>query len=168
MRTRVLQVEVIKPDNGGFSLFSNDDNDNSDNDDFTLFGKNEIKNEEKTESINKIVEQEQKEKIVINDEEIKNVLKGMNLKLREYNYVYRILKSFDDIEDNVNFNEKYYNFFFEIFNDINKFDVLSNKQFYEMVIMISLKTFLSGVSIGYFKNENNKKSDMYLILSFFY
>ena len=76
-------------------MFSNDDND-SDNADFTLFGKNEIKNEEKTESINKIEEQEQKEKIVINDEEIKNVLKGMNLKLNEYYYVYRILKSFDE------------------------------------------------------------------------
>ena len=150
-------------DTGGFSLFENDDNDNSDNDDFCLLGKDEIKTIEN----NKIEEQEQKAKVVINEEEIKNVLKDMNLKLNEYYYIYRVLKSFDDIDENVNFNEKYYNFFSEIFNNINKFDILTNKQFYEQVIIISLKIFLSGVSINYFNNENNKKNEMYLIYEFY-
>jgi hypothetical protein len=55
----------------------------------------------------------------------------------------------------------------ETFKNINKYEKLSNKQFYEKIMIQSLKIFLSGVGINYFKNENNNKKDMYLIYVFF-
>lgn len=55
------------------------------------------------------------------------------------------------MEDNASFNEKYYDFFWQIFTNIKKYDTLTNKQFYENVINVSMKIFLSGIGIDYFK-----------------
>ena len=98
---------------------------------------------------------------------MKDILKNFNIRLNGYYYINRILKSFNNIEESITFNEKYTNFFMETFKNINKYEKLSNKQFYEKIMIQSLKIFLSGVGINYFKNENNNKKDMYLIYVFF-
>ena len=156
-------------DNGGFSIFGKDDEDIEDNE-FCLFGtdenksqKNEIKidNEKKEILVKKEIPPE------ISGEELKIILKDLNLRKNEFYYILRIFKSYNDIEEKITFDNKYTNFFFEIFKNINKYEPLSNRQFYEKVIILSLQIFLSGVGINYFRNENNNQNDMYLINEFF-
>ena len=74
---------------------------------------------------------------------MEKILIDINLRKNEYNYIYRILKTFDAIEENISFNEKYLDYFMELFKNINKYEPLSNK------------------------TENNNKNDMYLIYEFF-
>ena len=155
-------------DDGGFTLLGNDD---EDDDGFSLFGNSEKKlqkNEIKTENIDSktlIIEKIGTKQV--NEEELKDILKNFNIRLNGYYYINRILKSFNNIEESITFNEKYTNFFMETFKNINKYEKLSNRQFYEKIMIQSLKIFLSGVGINYFKNENNNKKDMYLIYVFF-
>ena len=140
----------IKP--GDLSL-----NNNQNSSDFSLFAKdenNEIKNEI-------IVEKG------IDKEEMNKILKDINSRKNEYYYIYRIFKSFDVIEGNISFNEKYTSFFNELFENIKIYEPLSNKQFYEEVIILSMKVFLSGMGIDYFKNENDNKNEMYIVNEFF-
>ena len=175
INTTSKKTKKEETNEGGFSIFGNDE---EDDEGFSLFGKDEIKEEKNEIKIekkdiqkienNNIVER----KTIIkeeesNDDQIKIILEDINLKLNDYYYIYRIIKSFDDMEDNASFNEKYYDFFWQIFTNIKKYDTLTNKQFYENVINVSMKIFLSGIGIDYFKNENNNKNEMYLIYEFF-
>ena len=172
---KTTSKQTKKEETNGFSIFGNDEED--DDNEFSLFGNNEIKNEKneiKAEKVeikkaedNNIIEKKAIIKEEQNNEQVKIILEDMNSKLNDYYYIYRIIKSFDDMEDNGSFNEKYYDFFWNIFTNINKYDTLTNKQFYEEVINKSMKIFLSGIGIDYFKNENNNKHNMYLIYEFF-
>ena len=148
--------------NNEFCLLSLDNNQSSN--DFTLLGKDE--KDEKEEENNKIKNEIIVEK-GIDKEEMEKILIDINLRKNEYNYIYRILKTFDAIEENISFNEKYLDYFMELFKNINKYEPLSNKQFYEEIILLSMKIFLSGMGINYFKTENNNKNDIYLIYEFF-
>ena len=173
LKSNEIQTKKNDTDDGGFSLFSNNDGNNADNndddDEFTLLGNYENKNEiNKTENKVQISLDVKKEVSQnLNVDQMKKLLKDLNLSIKDYYYIYRIYKSSDDYEDNYKFNNSYYNFFLDIFNNIAKYDSLSNKQFYEEVIIVSMKIFLSGVGINYFKNENNQENDIYLIYEFF-
>ena len=149
----------VKDDDEGFCLLLENNQSSSD---FTLFANQET-NEVKSVNIKNDIIVEKG----IDKEEMEKILIDINLKKVEYNYIYRILKTFDDIEENISFNEKYTSFFTELFKNINKYESLSNKQFYEEIIILSMKIFLSGMSINYFKTENNDKNEMYIIYEFF-
>ena len=58
---------------------------------------------------------------------MEKILIDINLRKNEYDYIYRILKTFDAIEENISFNEKYLDYFMELFKNINKYEPLSNK-----------------------------------------
>ena len=161
------QTKQTDTNDGGFSLFEGDSSD------FYLFSNNDKKKEineiETNENNNKelIIKKNEIVSDLLNEEQIKELLKDFNLRLNDYYYIYRILKDFDDIDDAITYNDKYYNFFWEMFMNINKYDSLSNKQFYEEIIIRALKVFLSGVGINYFQSENNRKNDLYLIYEFY-
>ena len=62
----------------------------------------------------------------------------------EYYNIYKIFISYEDIEDRINLDDKYDSYFWKIFSEINKYNILTNQLFYEKVILISMKLFLSG------------------------
>ena len=154
-------------DLGGFSLFGNDIEEEEDIS-FNLLGNNEPKNEIKNE--NTSIKKQKIEKTIIkgfSDDELNEILKDLNKMSCEYYNIYKIFISYEDIEDRINLDDKYDSYFWKIFSEINKYNILTNQLFYEKVILTSMKLFLSGTGINYFKNENNNKKDMYLIYEFF-
>ena len=154
-----------------FNLLSNDDDDN---DDFTLFGnfndETESSNDKNTNNIiinnNEPNENIENEKLIEKEIETKKSEILKELKNISYNYysIYRIYIPNNSMEDSYKYIEQLKNFFWEIFNNIHKYDILTEKEFYEEVIYLMNKIFLTGAGLNIF-TKNNK--EVYFIYEFF-
>ena len=158
-------ISTNKTDNE-FNLLSNDDND--DNDEFTLFNddkddgetkpakseiiNNEIKNEENKIKENKIMEEKKNELL----KEIRKISFDYFFENNTYNP-----DSNNNLVEFLNYKEKFNNFFTNIFKNIKNYDILNEKEFYEELVCLMTRIFISGVGINIFKKENNK--EIYLI-----
>jgi hypothetical protein len=65
----------------------------------------------------------------------------------------------------MNYKEKFNNFFTNLFKSIKKYDILNEKEFYEEIICLMTRIFISGVGMNIFKKENNK--EIFLIYEFY-
>ena len=145
-------------------------NSNEDNDEFTLFGdddeetkptKNEIINNEINNEESKIQEikinEEKKNELI---KEIKNVSFDYFNENKTYNP-----NSNNGLVEILNYKEKFITFFTNLFKNIKKYDILNEKEFYEEIICLMTRIFISAVGVDIFKKENNK--EIYLIYEFY-
>ena len=158
-------ISTNKTDNE-FNLFPNEGNE------FTVFGdendnneikpaknekiNNEIKNEENKAKERKIMEEKKKELI----KEIKNISFNYFYENKTYNP-----ESINGFVEIMNYKEKFNNFFTNLFKNIKKYDILEDNEFYEEIICLMTRIFISGVGMNIFKKENNK--EIFLIYEFY-
>ena len=153
-------------DEDGFNLFTNDDND-----EFTLFGNDNDEADNKPnnqiyENQIKIEKEKEKEVIKINENQKKELLKDIKQLSNDYYYLYRINYSNELFnENNIRLNQKFNDFFWETFKNINKYELLTERDFYEEILCSMTKVFLTMVGNNSFSKENNFK-EIYLIYEF--
>ena len=146
-------------DDDEFNLFTND----GDNEEFSLFcGKDDS---QKIENVNNIINEKQVENNnMIPESEKIILLKDLNRMSYDYYYIYKIASNSDDAyEDNILFLQKFNNFFWETFKNIHKYEILSEKEFYEDILLAMKKIFLTFVGTNFFKKDNNDDKEIYLI-----
>ena len=145
-------------DDDGFNLFT------TDGDDFTLFDNKE--GSQKIENENNIIIEKEAENVnKISESEKILLLKDLNQMSYDYYYIYQInnYNGDDAYEDNILFVQKFNDFFWETFKNIHKYEILSEKEFYEDIILPMKKIFLTFVGINSFKKDNNDDKIIYLI-----
>ena len=157
----IIHTTQDDEDDDGFNLLNDDDN-------FSLL---DIKKEKSQKSFNNnkiIAAKEEVNNILITESDKKQLLKEMIQMSYDFYYIYRINNSYGDdaYEGNLIFCGKFTNFFWETFKNIHKYDVLSEKQFYEDVLILMTKIFLSTIGINFFKKENNNK-EIFFIYEFY-
>ena len=149
-------IKTTKDDDDEFNLFTNEGDD-----DFCLLDKDE------DEKIPPEVIQPQ-EQIYINEDEKKELLKEIKQMFSDYFKIYKIsiLNDNNIFEENILLEEKLKTFFWETFKNIGKYNVLSEKDFYEDILISMTKIFLAANGTNFFKIENNNK-EIYLIYEFY-
>ena len=151
-------------DEEGFTLFTDD----GDDDDFSLLNNNQ-KESIKVISEKKIKEAEEiKDNNLIPESEKMELLKEIIQMSNDFYNIYHINNpSGDDIyEDNILYFQKFNIFFWDTFKNIHKYEILPEKEFYEDILLLMKKIFLSSVGINYFKKENNDRI-IFLVYEFY-
>ena len=157
-------IKVKDEDDDGFNLFT-DDGDNDDG--FSLLNMNKV--ESKKGISEKVVKEAEKEdNNLISESEKIELLKEIKQMSYDFYYIYQINNSYgDDIyEENILFFQKFNTFFWDTFKNIHKYEILPEKGFYEDILILMKKIFLSSVGINYFKKENNDRV-IFLIYEFY-
>jgi hypothetical protein len=161
-------------DDDDFNLFANDDKEDKEDKEeegFTLLGDNDEKiNTNTNVAVNKINENEIKkeEKVVslLNEEEKKELLKDIKKLSYDYYYIFNIKRSYEYFDESIeHYNQKFNEFFKYVFENISKYNKLSEKEFYEEILCLMTKIFLSAIGINYF-NKDNITKQTFLIYEF--